>query len=160
VKAEDLTRGGLALGLKERRWWQTKVAAQRSGIGNVGSHCRDRLYGDDTPVASVVSVGVCFSERRTDRPPVPAFRFGCANSQRVRRWSHRPATAKQATCAAAHAPALGEPHAARAAGGRLLECRDRRADGMRQDRLTDVPIGLASRQTDGGAKWTDQRAAG
>lgn len=31
---------------------------------------------------------------------------------------------------------------------------------MRQDRLTNVPIGLASRQTDGGAKWTDQRVAG
>jgi hypothetical protein len=36
------------------------VTAQCSVIGNVGSHCRDRLYGDDTPVAPVVSLGVCF----------------------------------------------------------------------------------------------------
>jgi hypothetical protein len=28
------------------------VAAQCSVIGNVGSHCRDRLYGDDTLLRS------------------------------------------------------------------------------------------------------------
>jgi hypothetical protein len=28
------------------------ITAKCSVIGNVGSHCRDRLYGDDTPVAS------------------------------------------------------------------------------------------------------------
>jgi DCC1-like thiol-disulfide oxidoreductase len=64
VKAEDLTRGGLAWSLKERRWWQAKVAAECSVIGNVGSHCRDRLYGDDAPVASAVSVGVRLFPRR------------------------------------------------------------------------------------------------
>jgi hypothetical protein len=37
------------------------VTAQCSVIGNVGSHCRDRLYGDDTPVASVVSWVFAFS---------------------------------------------------------------------------------------------------
>jgi predicted DCC family thiol-disulfide oxidoreductase YuxK len=55
AKAEDLTRGGSRLAPKRA----TKVAAQCSSIGNVGSHCRRQTLWRRSPLLRLPSPG-CF----------------------------------------------------------------------------------------------------